>query len=72
MKMNIVIFHQMLCITRLKPTKTDGDTGFNSNHLINGTHRLYTTLCLLFNSMITNGYYPKGIGKINDYFNPQR
>ena len=33
--------------TRLKPTKTDGDTGFNSNHLINGTHRLYTILCYL-------------------------
>ena len=57
MKMNIVIFQQMLLgelqsfkknkkiqnyITRLKLTKTDGDTGFNSNHLINGTHRLET------------------------------
>ena len=52
-----------LCITRLKPTKTDGDTGFNSNHLINGTHRLYTILCLLFNSMITHGYYPKELVK---------
>ena len=52
-----------LCITRLKPTKTDGDTDFNSNHLINGTHRLYTILCLLFNSMITHGYYPKELVK---------
>ena len=44
-----------LCITRLKPTKIDGDTGFNSNHLINDTHRLYTILCLLFNSLIIYG-----------------
>ena len=68
MKMNIVIFHQMwlcmrLCITKLKPTKTDGDTCFNSNHLINGTHRLYTILCLLFISIITHGYYPKELVK---------
>ena len=49
----------MSCITNLKSSKSDGDTGFNSNHLIHGTHRLYTMLCLLFNSMLAHGYYPK-------------
>ena len=53
----------MSCITNLKSSKSDGDTGFNSNHLIHGTHRLYTMLCLLFNSMLTHGYYPKELVK---------
>ena len=30
----------MSCITSLKFSKSDWDTGFNSNHLIHGTHRL--------------------------------
>ena len=30
----------MSCITSLKSSKSDEDTGFNSNHLIHGTHRL--------------------------------
>ena len=53
----------MSCITSLKSSKSDGDTGFNSNHLIHGTHRLYTMLCLLFNSVLTHGYYPKELVK---------
>ena len=53
----------MSCITSLKSSKSDGDTGFNSNHLIHGTHRLYSMLCLLFNSMLTHGYYPKELVK---------
>ena len=48
----------------MRPTKTDGDTGFNSSHLINGTHQLYAIVCLLFNSIIlTHGYYPKELVK---------
>ena len=53
----------MSCITSLKSSKSDEDTGFNSNHLIHGTHRLYTMLCLLFNSMLTHEYYPKELVK---------
>ena len=53
----------MSCITSLKSSKSDGDTGFSSNHLIHGTHRLYTMLCSLFNSMLTHGYYPKELVK---------
>ena len=47
----------MSCISSLKSSKSDGDTGFSSNHLINGTNRLYTMLCLLFNFMLTYGYF---------------
>ena len=53
----------MSCITSLKSSKSDGDTGFNANYLIHGTHRLYTMLCLLFNSMLTHGYYLKELVK---------
>ena len=53
----------MACITSLKSNKSDGYTDFNSNHLIYGTHRLCTKVCLLFNSMLTHGYYPKELVK---------
>ena len=53
----------MSCITSLKSSKSDRDTGFNSNHLIHGTHRLYTMLCILVSSMLTHGYYPKELVK---------
>ena len=70
MTMNIVIFHQML-LGYMKPTKTDGATGFNANDLSNGTHRLYTILCLLFNSMLSHSWLlSEVIGKISDYINP--
>ena len=44
------------CIIQLKTGKYDGSEGFNSNHLINGGHRLYVFLSLLFNCMIVHGH----------------
>ena len=36
-------------------------TNFNSNHLINGGHRLHVFLSLLFNCMIVHGHTPKDL-----------
>ena len=47
-----------ICIGKLKRGKSDGDIGFNSNHLIYGGHRLRVFLSLLFNAMIIHGHYP--------------
>ena len=44
------------CIYKLKSDKTDGDIGFNSNHLIHGSQRLCVMLSILFNAML----YPGG------------
>ena len=46
------------CILRLKSGKDDGDLGFKSDHLINGSHRLHVVLSLLFNVMVNHGYTP--------------
>ena len=46
------------CIMKLKSDKSDGDLGFNSNHLINGSKRLHVMLSILFNAMLFHGYYP--------------
>ena len=51
------------CIQKLKSGKGDGDYGFNSNHLINGTPRLYVLLSLLFNIMLIHGYIPSDLLK---------
>ena len=51
------------CITKLKKNKSDGDRGFNSNNLIYGCHRLNVILSILFNSMMSHGYYPKELLK---------
>ena len=39
------------CVTYLKKNKSDGDKCFNSNHIINGGHRLSILLSFLFNAM---------------------
>ena len=46
------------CILRFKSGENDGDLGFKSDHLINGSHRLHVVLSLLFNVMINHGYTP--------------
>ena len=51
------------CISRLKADKTDGDIGFNSNHLIHGSQRLCVMLSILFNEMLYHGYYPSDLLK---------
>jgi len=49
----------MCMVKSLKPGKHDGNKGHFSNHLINGTNRLYYYISLLFDSMISHGYVPK-------------
>ena len=39
------------CISKLNSGKDDGDIGFKSDHIINGTHHLNVLLSLLFNTM---------------------
>ena len=51
------------CVTYLKKNKSDGDKCFNSNHIINGGHRLFILLSFLFNAMLVHGYYPSELLK---------
>ena len=44
------------CIKRLKRSKSDGNYGFKSDHLINGGKRLHILLSMLFRSMLIHGY----------------
>ena len=39
-------------VVKLKRGKHDGNKGYFSDHIINGTPKLYTYLSLLFNSMV--------------------
>ena len=47
------------CVKQLNKGKDDGNHGFKSDHLIQGGHRLYTYLSILFNAMIRHGYTPR-------------
>ena len=51
------------CIAKLKRGKSDGDIGFNSNHLAHGGRRIRVLLSLLFNAMIVHGHYPSELLK---------
>ena len=42
----------------MKPHKDDGKYGFKSDHLINGTNKLFTVLSIMFNTMLTHGSNP--------------
>ena len=44
------------CIKRLKRSKGDGNYGFKSDQLINGSKRLHILLSKLFKSMLIHGY----------------
>ena len=46
------------CISKLNSGKDDGDLGFNSDHVKNGTYRLNVLLSLLFNTISSHGYTP--------------
>ncbi len=48
-------------VPRMKPDKHDGYKGHFSNHIINGTHRLFCYISLLFDSMVNHGSVPKDI-----------
>ena len=40
------------CVGKLKPHKDDGKYAFKSDHLINGTNKLFTVLSIMFNAML--------------------
>jgi len=44
------------CIQNLKTVKADGNIGFDSDHLMNGNHKLHVMLCLSLNTMISHCY----------------
>ena len=45
------------CIAKLKRGKSDGNIGFNSNHLVHGERHIRVLISLLFNAMIVHGHY---------------
>ena len=49
------------CVGKLKPHKDDGKYGFKSDHLINGTNKLFTVLSIMFNVMLTHGFNPDNL-----------
>jgi hypothetical protein len=57
-KHNINVNDLMEAVKELKPHKTDGNDGCQSNHLIHGTQRLYVLLSQLFTCMLKHGYAP--------------
>ena len=52
-----------ICIGKLTAGKDVGDIGFKSDHIINGTHRLYVLLSLLYNLMFYHGHTPADLLK---------
>ena len=46
------------CIHKIKPGKDDGDLGFKSYHIINGSHRLHVLVSLLYNLILLHGFTP--------------
>ena len=40
------------CVGKLKPHKDDGKYGFKSDHLINGTNKLFTVFSIMFNAIV--------------------
>ena len=49
------------CIKKLKPHKDDGNYGFKSDHLINGSNKLFIMLSIMFNAMQTHGFNPEDL-----------
>ena len=45
-------------VAKLKRGKHDGNRGRFSNHILNGTPKLYTYLSLLFRAMLSHGCVP--------------
>ena len=49
------------CTKRLKRGKDDRNHGFKSDHIINGSKKLFLYLSLLFRTMIVHGYNPSDL-----------
>ena len=49
------------CVGKLKPQKDDGNHGFKSDHLINGSSNCFTLLSIMFNAMLIHGYNPEDL-----------
>ena len=48
-----------LTLILFKPHKDDGNYGFKSDHLINGSNKLFIMLSIMFNAMLTHGFNPE-------------
>ncbi len=48
-------------VKHLKSSKSSGEEGLNSDHLINVPYRLIVILCQIFNIMIVHGMCPKSM-----------
>ena len=53
---------------KLKPHKDDGNYGFKSDHLINGSNELFIMLSIMFNAMLTHGFNPEDLLSTIDFY----
>ena len=49
------------CIKKIKPHRDDGNHGFKSDHIINGSNKLLLLLSIMFNAMLTHGFNPEDL-----------
>ena len=57
----ITVPHVQVAIKKLKAAKSDCTDHLVSDHLINGTDRLFTLISLLFTCMLSHGVSPLGL-----------
>ena len=53
-ELTLILFNDVL--KKLKPHKDDGNYGFKSDHLINGSNKLFIMLSIMFNAFLTHGF----------------
>ena len=58
-ELTLILFNDVFKI--LKPHKDDGKYGFKSDHLINGSNKLFIMLSIMFNAMLTHGFNPEDL-----------
>ena len=56
---NINVSDIVTSVNQLKADKHDGSTNFYTDHIKNGTHKLYVYISLLFSSMIKHNSVPE-------------
>ena len=56
---NFDIFTQ--CIKNLRPHKDDVNYGFKSDHIINGSNKMFILLTNIFNAMLTHDFNPEDL-----------